>query len=480
MIKKIVHIVFLLLVAAVLGAGVVYYLDYRKHAPQREDYERIASEDFTSVFFSTFPTDYFSEEDFEYYRAIYPIKASYCIPDPETLDEYFLKVSETWNDVTSAYLGIRPDIIGADDIIRLTESNGSMRFEIIVSYPSMEYWRSLDEEEYPAVMQSYKDFVNTLMTLREENEWMQSNLFLYFFNSAQWLVNNPQHYESDFGVNENISRMLSTYLDGDHGYQLTGDNYEALLEDFEEMVETCRTEPKEYPDLSKWDIVFFGDSIMAVDNTSSIPCALTGLTGAHTYNCARGGSSAATIPGGNVYGISEVVDMFLAEDLSALEEDSLMYKGMKDYFKSSKKNRTKCFVLNFGMNDYYGGLRVRSEDSHDVLTYSGALRTAVEKLQEAYPDALILLMTPNFTSYFGNGLEPQSDVGGLLPDYVTAAVALSEEMDTLLFDSYTRLGIDSTNHSQYLVDGTHPNDATRYVIAQHLADLLQKQIPEGK
>jgi lysophospholipase L1-like esterase len=96
----------------------------------------------------------------------------------------------------------------------------------------------------------------------------------------------------------------------------------------------------------------------------------------------------------------------------------------------------------------------------------------VDKLQEAYPEAVIVLATPNFTSYFGNGLEAQSDVGGLMPDYAAAVISLCDEKELLLYDSYNTLGIDSTNYTEYLMDGCHPNEAVRYTMAQGIAELL--------
>lgn len=470
--KKIIHILFILVLVAVIGVGVYRYMEYQKYAPLRNDYERIATEDYTAVFFSTFPIDHYSEEDYIYYRDIYPLKASYCIPDMETLNEYFTRVSEKGNEVELVYLGVRPDIVTADDILNLLDTWGGMRFEIIIAYPSLDYWKKLDEEKYQATLDAYTNFVNTLMNCYEDNEYLQANLSLYFYNSTEWLVGNRAHYESDFNINEGMSHMLSMYSDENHGYRLDSENYEEILEDFEQLVDDYRSEEEsEYPDLSKWDVVFFGDSVIAFSETSSIPDAFSGLTGAHTYNCGLGGSSATTSDGKNL-GIPGVVDAFLAKDLSPFEENSQIYVGMKDCFENSKKKRQKCFVINFGLNDFYFGHPVQNDDPYDTNTYTGALRTAVDKLQAAYPDATIVLMTPNFTSYFGNGLEPQSDIGGIMPDYVSAVISICEEKDLLLYDSYNRLGIDSTNQTEYLLDGTHPNEATRYTMAQGLAKLL--------
>lgn len=470
--KKIIHLIFVLILAATVGIGVYRYMEYQKYAPLRNDYERIATEDYTAVFFSTFPIDHYTEDDFMHYRGIYLLKASYCIPDMETLNEYFTRVFEKGNEVETVYLGVRPDVVTADDLLNLVDAWNNMHFEVILAYPSLAYWKNLDEEEYPAILNAYTDFVNTLMSSCEDNEWLQEHLSLYFYNSTEWFVNNRAHYESDFNINEGMSHMLSMYSDSEHGFQLTPQNYEEELEIFETLVSDYRSaEKSEYPDLSKWDIVFFGDSVIAFSETSSIPGALSGLTGAHTYNCGLGGSSAAMHDEGSL-GITKVVDAFLSEDLSCFEENSQIYAGMEDYLEHAKNKRQKCFVLDFGLNDFFGGSQVQSDDPYDPCTYAGALRTATEKLQEAFPDAVIVLMTPNFTSYFGNGLEPQSAVGGTMPDYAASVISICEEKDFLLYDSYNGLGIDGTNHTEYLMDGCHPNEATRYTMAKELAGLL--------
>lgn len=484
--KKITHILFILVLLALVGVGIYHYKQYKeyqeylKYAPLWNDQERIATEDYNVVFFSTFPIDHYSEEDIVYYRNLYPLKASYCIPDLETLNDYFTRVAESGNEVEKVYLGVRPDIITADDILSLLNTWGGMHFDVIIAYPSLEYWKNLNEEEFSATLDAYINFVDTLMEGYEENEWLQNNLSLYFYNSTEWLVGNKTNYDGEFNVNEGISRILFLYLEEWEDSELTLENYEEKLEDFENLVVACQTgEAPQYPDLSKWDVVFFGDSVIATKETSSIPDAFSGLTGAHTYNCAQGGTS-ATANDNAGSGIPGVVDAFLAEDLSYFNENSRIYTGMEDYFENSKKKRQKCFVISFGLNDFFQGNPVQNDDPYDTHTYAGALRTAVEKLQTAYPDAVIILTTPNYTTYFGHGLNPQSDVGGIMPDYVSAVISICEEKDLLLYDSYNRLGIDGNNHRKYLSDGSHPNAATRYIMAQELAELLTPPVEDIK
>lgn len=472
--KKFVSFLCVFLFFAVLSVCGYKYYEYQKYAPLREDHQKIAEEEYNAVFFSTFPVTNYTTYDYEHYREIYPIISSYTIPDLETLQDYFSRASQTLNEIETVYLGIRPDLITADDLFQLMETWPDKHFNVLLAYPSLNYWKALKEEEYPSVLSSYTDFVNTVMYAYEENEWLQANLSLYFYGATPWLVGNPANYESDFNVNAGISHMLSMYTDTDHEYLLTVENYEEQLEGFQTLVEDARSYADAayaaYPDLSKWDVVFFGDSILAFEETSSIPGAFCGLTGAHVYNCAKGGSSAAT-DSGNA-GIVQIVDAFLQEDLSTIEPDSVMYKGMSDYFEHAKKKRQKCFVLDFGMNDYYCGLPVKNENTKDSSTFYGAMNTAVEALQAAYPDAVIVLMTTNFTSYFGNGSQPQSAAGGTLPDYVAATISLAEEKGLVLYDDYSGLGIDGSNYTEYLLDGTHPDEATRFTMASELAKKL--------
>lgn len=479
--KRVVHLLFVLVLAALIGTGVYFYLDYRKYAPMREDYERIAEETYSAVFFSTFPIDNYTEDDFIYYREIYPLKASYCIPDLETMTEYFTRVSESWNEVSTVYLGVRPDVISAQDLLSLTDNCHDKRFEILIAYPSLEYWNKLDEEAYAARLADYKDFVDTLMKRKEEDFWLQNNLSLYFYGDTQWLVGNSANYESDFNVNAGISHMLSLYSDEGHGYLLTQENMEERMDVFETLIEESRSANDPYPDLSKWDVVFFGDSIIAFSETSSIPGALQGLTGAHTYNCGLGGSSAA-LGDDPAYSVLGAVDAFLNQDTGLYDEDSQIAAGLNDYFAHAKKKRQKCFVLNYGMNDFFTGYPVRSQnaDPEDAGSYLGALTTAVDRLQAAYPDAVIVLMAPNYTSYFGNGLEPQSEIGGMMPDYVAAVLSLCEEKGLLCYNSYNELPIDGSNHTEYLLDGCHPNESTRYLMAQGVADLLRSKARDSK
>lgn len=470
--NKVIFIIFLTLMTNSKNS-ISQYEEYERSVLINADYERIATEDYNAVFLSTYPIGYYVENDVSDDDGSL-LMTYYCIPDMKTLYEYCIQVSGSGNNVDTIYLAVRPDIITADELLNLLRIWEDKHFEIIMAYPSLEYWRGLDEEEYPAVIASYTDFVNTLMSYYKDSRWLQSHISLYFYNSTEWLVGNNTNYENYFKVNEGIAHDLSMYADSNPGYQLTLENYTEELAKFEALVSDCRTEAvSAYPDLAEWDVVFFGDSVIAFTETSSIPSVFSGFTGAHIYNCGKGGCRASAMDNYDEYpGFPIIVDAFLAEDLSLFSKDSQIYAGMTDYFEYSDQNRQQCFMINFGLNDYFMGRPVRNNDPYDIYTYEGALRTAIEKLQGAYPNAVIILLTPNYTSLFENGLQPLSDAGGQLPDYVAAVISICDEKGLPFYDSYNLLGINSDNYTQYLQDGCHPNETTRYTMAQGLAELI--------
>lgn len=94
------------------------------------------------------------------------------------------------------------------------------------------------------------------------------------------------------------------------------------------------------------------------------------------------------------------VDTFLKQDPTVLREDTVYRTSLEAYLNDDHRGRRLCFVINYGLNDYFSGYAVDDpEDPYDTVTYCGALRTGIRSLQEAYPDALILLAAPNYITF---------------------------------------------------------------------------------
>lgn len=450
--------IYILIGVAILLIGV--YVAFPKNL--LNDYRRMAEEEYTVAYLSMFPIDNYDEEDFTHYFAWDALKASYCIPNESILRFYMNQIASSGNTISTVFIGVRPDKISADELISLLREYPSVNYNILLPYPSMEYWDKLSDEKLQSTLQSYRTLTDALL--------LENNVKVYSFNK-EWVLCNPANYEDAFLTNEDVSRslFLTWTLNDNQGYHITADNIDTVFAELSELLMQNRTSPTVYPDLSDYKIVFFGDSVIGnYTDSASIPGVVNGLTGATVYNCGYGGNSAAYLEGAPI-NLPGIADAFVNQTASPLPEDTQVHKGVTEYLNDTSETNKLCFVINYGLNDYFNGAPVSTEDPYDVISYSGALRTAVTSLQQAYPEAQIILMTPNYTTYFEYGNTIQSEVGGILTDYVNAAVAVGKDCNVTVLDNYTELGINAENNWLYLEDGCHPSATGRYLIGQRIA-----------
>lgn len=379
------------------------------------------------------------------------------------LSEYIDAAFASDNQVTHIYMGLNPVGIweGCErneerfrkhlqtELSARIEAHPEAKFEILFPFSSLDGWVELTTKEREEIRGVY------LKLLAELEEY--ENVKAYFMGAAHWLIANPGNYKEGSVdiVNDAIAHkiLLYTFVDGE--YVITATNADTLFGMLNDIIAKEETSPNAYPDLSDWRIVFFGDSIIGnYVGSFSVPGVVAGLSGAEVYNCGVGGSSATFFPESS--DSSPGIGAFLSKDAGNI-------------LNGDKKT---CFVLNYGLNDYFQGSALdNEEDSYDSSTYSGALRCDVRVLRTAYPDARIVLNAPTFTSYFEHGQEVQSEKGGRLTDYVEAAKHVAEEMGLFFLNSYEELGIDESNYDEWLADGCHLNEEGRFLMAQHLIRL---------
>lgn len=437
---------------------------YMANELKRQDYKRIASTQYDTVFLSMYPIDTYQEEDYSHFRAMTLFKAAYCIPSLSTLTDYMRHIADSGNLVTTAYLGIRPELTDPIKLEELLAAYPGITWEIVLPYPSADYWQSLSQKDYEQTLTSFQNFLTAVPDIPEAN--------FYFFGTQEWLIANPANYLDHMSVTEDTATILMTNSDIAHSFLVTTENAAAYAETLETLTDTLRTAPRTYPDLSDHCIVFFGDSVIGnyTDNTS-IPGVVAALTGAEIYNCGYGGGTASQSPD-NLISLPGITDAFFRKDPSAFPEDSQPYIGISSYLKSASSDKQICFVINYGLNDYFSEYPIASEDPYDIATYSGAVRTAVSLIRENVPDAQIILCTPNFSAAFENGTEPHGTDGSVLEDYANAILSLSQELQTDVLDNYHNLGITAENHNQYLADRIHPNYACRFLIGSNLCHMI--------
>lgn len=448
------------------------------HSPEkRADFARMRTEEYEGIFVSMYPIDNFAEADFVTYLGSRIIKAQYTVQDLPQMSKYLKKALASPNNVIHIYMGmdsaqIWEDCKGEEDVLQkqlqenllvFAQEHPEVSFEILLPFVSLDDWMQKDEQERTLVQESCFQLLEALDG--------HANIKTYFMGAAHWLIANPGNYQegSTDMVNEETAQKIMLYTFCDGAYVITPGNAPTLFGMLDEFIAKEEEAPYIYPDLSQWCIVFFGDSIIGnYTGSFSVPGAVKGLSGAETYNCAIGGVAATfdTKSRENSLGISA----FLAQD-AAMEGTQHYQEELSAYLERNHEGQKLCFVLNYGLNDYFTGCALDNEESpYDGASYGGALRADVRALKEAYPDAYIILAAPNYISYFEHGQDINGEQGGRLIDYVETAGNVAEEMKLSFLNSYTELGINADNCSDYLADAVHLNEEGRFLLAERIIE----------
>jgi len=462
----------------------------------QEDLARLSSETYESVFLSMHSTEYFSEEDFITFRGLNTVVAAHRILSTKEFAQYLDSILESGNVVSHVYLGLDPELLWMEALEKTKkwsqnlntglysyiENNPDIVFEIMLPYPQLDYWLSLSEEDLETLLTSYHTIVNEVSAY--------PNAKLFFPGYEEWLIVNPGNYtDTLFDANEVITQKLFLYLFCDADYQITPANENLFWNSIRETVAREQTAPTYYPDLSDWCIVFFGDSVLAnYPGSYSIPGYITGLSNAETYNYAIGGTCASAQGEGRL-DFPNIIDDFLKEH-AVLAEDGYTFQPNGSGGSNSSSDsgngqgdttaigdKQLCFLINYGFNDYFLGAPIENPlDPYDAASYKGGLRTCISKLQEAFPKACYIIMTPTHTSEFNGGINQNSNVGDMLPAYIAATKEIAQEMGLYYIDNYYNSIITEETLDTYLADGTHANEKGRLAIAARIMYFIHGEI----
>lgn len=141
-------------------------------------------------------------------------------------------------------------------------------------------------------------------------------------------------------------------------------------------------------------------------------------------------------------------------------------------------------VVYGGVNDYiHGDAPFGAEGDTTPATFCGGVECLMSILQQTYPDAAIVFMTParmRFRDLYdtqpSNWPEKQPDAKPLAA-YVDVIKAAGMRHNIPVLDLYTQLPIDpkvAEEGERYTIDGLHFNDAGHAVLADCLIGFLDK------
>lgn len=234
---------------------------------------------------------------------------------------------------------------------------------------------------------------------------------------------------------------------------------------------------------NRLQIVFLGDSILdGYRNETGIAYLTGAYCNADVYNLAMGGTSAALTTyesaiyekwnsrclQGVVHAICGNVDAKILDGYRA-----------REVFDTCDFSKTDYFVIEYGMNDFLSGIPLNDEEhGYNAYTYVGALRIAIQRLRDGFPDAAIVLCSPNYAqfwgkdgAYLGDG-NMVNNGGGRLVEYYRVCGNVSADMHTLFLNAYEGIGLDAYSADEYLEDGIHLSEKGRNKYAEKLSQVI--------
>lgn len=154
-------------------------------------------------------------------------------------------------------------------------------------------------------------------------------------------------------------------------------------------------------------------------------------------------------------------------------EESIQQLSITDF------DQVKYLVIEHGTNDYNSGVRLDNpDDPYDASTFGGGMRSAIERIEKAYPEISIILMTPTwcYITYGETQLycDEMDFGGGLLEEYVALELEIAEEYGVTILDNYHESGINANTADTYLIDGLHLNRNGQELIAERLEILIRE------
>ena len=190
---------------------------------------------------------------------------------------------------------------------------------------------------------------------------------------------------------------------------------------------------------------------------------------------AIGGTRATISPDDNEYQFGPASDCSLGKMVSILRGDTdvemLQGKAAYDDIKAvmDVKDQIDVVILSYGINDFLAQAPINNSD-RPWTGFGTALNSGVLEIKGIFPQAQILITSPNYASYFPIPVKNMGEKA--LYNYASIACDVAVGQGTLCVDAYDNLGVDAYNADEYLEDGIHLNEKGRSLYAKTIASCL--------
>ena len=430
------------------------------------DLNNLSQDSYDSIFVSAYPVENYTADAFKTYRGLETYVCQHSFRTSSELNLYLETALQSDNAINTIYIGLDPHIFykqGATDEAEITKALNnlcnymiqypSVTFEILLPAHAMTYWASKDENELEQILQSYQYAVSCFEP--------HANAICFFVGDEEWLIQNPANYDATATPNTLISETLLRYTFCDRRKLINMSNSDTILENFRITVQKEQQVPSRYPDLSHKTIVFFGDSILGLQNGSySVPGVINGLTNAHIYNYAIGGTTA--------YDSDPTTDTdnSFTDQLNKFLNSADFYTRDNTQFPYEKvEPQDMVFVINYGFNDYLCNV--------PTTEYEQTLRTEIARIKAAYPESQIIIMTPYENIYHNGGTASVNDQDKTVQQYADIVTRIANDVDITLLDIPSKLDINESTNSFYFDGGCHYTENGRYYLAKCIISIIE-------
>lgn len=242
-----------------------------------------------------------------------------------------------------------------------------------------------------------------------------------------------------------------------------------------------------------YPVVCMGDSILAIKGEdSSITSLMEDQLGVRVFNGALGGTSmsrqrkdrsmAYQKDGLSMAALSLAIgyrDFGVQNTIRIQEAGTEYFSETLEELEQIDFSQTQVLLIEHGINDYNAGIPIIDEENlYNMYTFTGALRLSVTTLQKKYPKMRIVLVTPTYCWFLAaqNTCEEWNSGYGVLEDYVKAEKMVAAELGIDVIDVYHNFYPHETweDWKQYTVDGLHPNDEGRQLLADKIVSCLKE------
>lgn len=276
------------------------------------------------------------------------------------------------------------------------------------------------------------------------------------------------------------------------GEVITDEDFDTEPEDYVTAMTSVQLASKN--DDGICDIVFLGDDLLSkYTDKTGIPGITESLVAdSKTYNIGfEGMHMSASSSVWSEENASDSFSLYWVAKSIALQDFTLLNnyaeKVNPDFSETVEEleaidfSTVDVLAITYGVHDYLDGRLITDvADANSISAYSGSLKSSIEAIQEAYPHIHIVVMSPTFCLVDQDGKTVNCDVTntgyGMLADYMVAAKAIAVELNVSYLDNYYGVKINAQTYKDYLEDNIHPNETGRKLIAERLAEVINKNL----